>query len=347
MKATEDNPADPSLWENDIAVHHFVNLFGCGPAGPFPVFENLNLKQRAHFFFVSFAAFCKTLLSNPWKIIMKTIALMGLGLMGSSLGLALKKRGADVNIHAYARRAETRDAALALGAADAVFSDPSEAVKDADLIVFCVPILTIPELAKACLSGLKRGAILTDVGSTKAELSVSMGELLAGTGAVFVGSHPICGSERQGIMAGNAELYEGALTVVTPTANVVEEAVCEVSNLWENAGSTIRVMTPKVHDEILAATSHLPHVIATALVGCVNDGLFCGTGFRDTTRIADGSPEVWSDVVRTNAPALKAALKTFRKRLDEVDALVEAGDGEKLTEWFTAARDHRKDLLSE
>jgi len=276
---------------------------------------------------------------------MKTIAIMGLGLMGSSLGLALKKRGVDVEVRAYARRAETRDIALSLGAADSVFGDPAEAVAGADVVVFCVPILTIPELAKTCLPGLSPEAVLTDVGSTKAELATLMNELLSVTDVVFVGSHPICGSEQEGIEAGDADLYEGAVTVVTPKADAVEGTVSEVSNLWKSVGSTVRVMSPEKHDEILASTSHLPHMVAATLVRCVDDGLFCGTGFCDTTRIAAGSPEVWSDIVRTNAPALKSALADFRGQLEELDALIDSGDGDKLSAWFAAARDKRKELL--
>ncbi len=277
---------------------------------------------------------------------MKTIAIMGLGLMGSSLGLALKKRGVDVEVRAYARRDETREAALKIGAADCVFDDPVETVRGADMVVFCVPILTIPELAKACLSGLSPEAILTDVGSTKAELVILMDDLLAGIDAVFVGSHPICGSEQQGIEAGSPNLYKGAVTVVTPRSDAIEGTVSEVSNLWKSVGSAVRVMNPETHDEILATTSHLPHMVAATLVRCVNDGLFCGTGFLDSTRIAAGSPEVWSDIVRTNAPALKAALADFRGHLEELDALIDADDDEKLINWFAAARDKRKELLS-
>ncbi len=276
---------------------------------------------------------------------MKTIAIMGLGLMGSSLGLALKKRGVDVEIRAYARRAETREAALKIGVADAIFDDPVEAVRGVDMVVFCVPILTIPELAKACLSGLNPEAILTDVGSTKAELAILMDNLLAETDTVFVGSHPICGSEQHGIEAGKSNLYKGAVTVVTPQADAAEGVVSEVSNLWESVGATIRVMSPEAHDEILATTSHLPHMVAATLVRSVNDGLFCGTGFLDSTRIAAGSPEVWSDIVQTNAPALKSALKSFREHLDELDALIDTDDAEKLVSWFAVARDKRKELL--
>ena len=278
---------------------------------------------------------------------MKTIAILGTGLMGSSLGLALKKRGVPVRIHAYARRAETREAALNLGVADTVFDDPAKAVKGADLVVFCVPVLTIPELAKACRAGLKPGAILTDVGSTKACLNTLMAEALKGTGAEFIGSHPICGSEQQGIEAGDADLYEDAVTVVTPSALANKASVEEVSNLWKSAGSSVTVMDAKQHDAILAATSHLPHVVAAALALSAGDnGLFCGSGFRDTTRIADGSPQVWSDIVCTNGPALKVALKNFRENLDELAALLEEGNGEKLADWFASARDKRKELLS-
>jgi prephenate dehydrogenase len=277
---------------------------------------------------------------------MQTIAILGTGLMGSSLGLALKKRAVPVRIHAYARRPETRAAALNLGVADAVFSDPVQAVQGADLVVFCVPVLTIPELAKACRAGLKQGAIITDVGSTKACLNKLMAEALAGTGAEFIGSHPICGSEQQGIEAGDADLYDGAVTVVTPQPNSLQIAVGKVSGLWKQVGSIVKEMNADEHDCILAATSHLPHVVAAALALSAGDsGLFCGSGFRDTTRIAEGSPQVWSDIVRTNAPALKAALQNFSHHLNELTALVEDGDGEKLANWFAAARDKRKELL--
>jgi prephenate dehydrogenase len=202
-------------------------------------------------------------------------------------------------------------------------------------------------LAKACCAGLKSGAILTDVGSTKEELNRLMICALEGMNVEFIGSHPICGSEQQGIEAGNADLYAGAVTVVTPPMLAAEASIEKVSSLWKSAGSLVTVMDATLHDRILAATSHLPHVVAAALVLSAGDnGLFCGSGFRDTTRVAEGSPQVWSDIVRTNTPALKAALSTFRGQLDALSALIEEGDGEKLANWFAAARDKRKELLS-
>jgi prephenate dehydrogenase len=278
---------------------------------------------------------------------MQTIAILGSGLMGSSLGLALRKRNVPVRIHVYARRHETREAALKLGVADAVFADPAMAVKDADIVVLCVPVLTIPELAKACRDGLKPGAIMTDVGSTKEELNRLMICALEGMNVKFIGSHPICGSEQQGIEAGNADLYAGAVTVVTPPVLADEASIEKVSHLWKSAGSLVTIMDAVLHDRILAATSHLPHVVAAALALSAGDnGLFCGSGFRDTTRVAEGSPQVWSDIVRTNTPALKTALSNFRGQLDALSALIDEGDGEKLANWFAAARDKRKELLS-
>lgn len=277
---------------------------------------------------------------------METVAIAGTGLMGSSLGLALKAHGFAGRIQAYARREETRAAALRRGVADAVFADPAEAVRGADLVVLCLPVLSIPALAKACLPGLKPGAVITDVGSTKAELNRLMRTVLDGSGVEFVGSHPICGSEQQGIDAGVANLYEGAVTVVTPHAGNSSTAVSAVSALWEKVGSTVCSMSAEEHDQTLAATSHLPHVVAAALcLSAGHQGLFCGSGFRDTTRIADGSPQVWSDIVRTNSPALKKALALFRKQLDELEDRMNAADGEPLMEWFDAARRQRKELL--
>lgn len=266
--------------------------------------------------------------------------------MGSSLGLALKQRGAPVKVHAYARRPQTREAAAVRGAADEMFAHPADAVEGADLVVFCVPVLSIPELTKACLPGLRSGMILTDVGSTKAKLDQMMNELIAGTGTEFIGSHPICGSEMQGIEAGSGSLYDGSVTVVTPSIIADEHAVEKISELWKMAGSMVSVMSPEEHDRILAATSHLPHVAAAALVlsGGV-DGTLCGNGFRDSTRIAEGSPDVWADIAKTNGPALKKALKGYCENIYDLVALIDEGDREKLAAWFASARDKRRELL--
>ena len=265
--------------------------------------------------------------------------------MGSSLGLALKNRRIPVEVRAYARRQETREEAVRLGVADDVLADPVDAVRGVDLVVLCVPVQTIPALASACRDGLKAGAVITDVGSTKACLNVEMAEALAGSDAVFVGSHPICGSEQQGIESGSPDLYDGAVTVVTPQDGTSPELVAMVSNLWTSVGSVVRIMNADAHDAALAMTSHLPHVIAAALVlSAGEDGSLSGTGFRDTTRIADGSPDVWSDVVCTNRAALLDALDGFQNHLNELRTLVANGDDAALRKWFASAREKRRAL---
>lgn len=277
---------------------------------------------------------------------METIAILGTGLMGASLGLALKRRGVPVRIHAYARRAETREAAVRLGATDVAFADPAEAVRGAGRVVFCLPVLTIPAVAAACRAGLCSGAVLTDVGSTKAALVRQMAVALEGAPVEFVGSHPICGSEQQGLEAGRTDLYEGAMTVVTPSAGSTASAVEAVSTLWKQVGARVTVMDADEHDRILATTSHLPHAAAAAVVLSAGDnGLFCGSGFRDTTRIAAGSPEVWRDIFLTNRQPVLTALEACRRELDRLTVLLERNDAVGIEAWLAQAAAVRRALL--
>ena len=282
---------------------------------------------------------------------MNRIALMGLGLMGGSLGLGLKARGFDGRIVAYARREETRQAALQAGVADEAFTDPVAAVQDADLIVYCTPILTIPDLVMASRAGLKSGAILTDVGSTKAELEKRVTPLLAGTGAVFVGSHPICGSEQQGMEAARADLYEGAMVVVTPAA---PDATRQVMSFWEHLGALVTVLSAAEHDRLMARTSHLPHLVASLLAVTAGrdekseeTGPFCGTGFRDTSRVADGSPEVWHDIVSTNAAAIEAELQAYRAEIDQLIGWLAVGAFDKVKAFLALGRERRRALMNQ
>ncbi len=285
---------------------------------------------------------------------MKRIAIMGLGLMGGSLGLALKARGFDGVIAAYARRAETRDAALKAGIADEVFDDPAEAVRGADLIILCTPILTIPELVEQAKAGFKEGALLTDVGSTKAELAHKIGAVLAGSSAVFIGSHPVAGSEQQGIEAARADLYDGALVVVTPEDETRDqEAVRTVKGFWAGVGALVTVIPAEEHDRLMARTSHLPHLAASLLAATAGRdgapvlvGRFCGTGFRDTSRVADGSPEIWHDIVSTNAGAIGSELRAFRSELDQLIGWMERKEFEKVKRFLEVSRDCRRALMA-
>lgn len=285
---------------------------------------------------------------------MKRIAIMGLGLMGGSLGLALKARGFDGVIAGYARRPETRDAALKQKVVDEAFADPVEAVTDADLIIYCTPILNIPELVEQSKRGIKQGAILTDVGSTKAELAAKVGVTLKGSGAHFLGSHPVAGSEQQGIEAARADLYDGALVVVTPENEAREQdAVRAVKSFWTGIGALVAVVTADEHDRLMARTSHLPHLAASLLAATAGRdgapdivGQFCGTGFRDTSRVADGSPDIWHDIVSTNAASIGAELKAYRAELDQLIAWMEQKEFEKVKRFLEVSRDCRRALMA-
>lgn len=270
-----------------------------------------------------------------------------MGLMGSSLGLALKKRGAALRIQAYARRPETCEAALKRGAADSAFTDPKQAVRNAEVVVLCVPIWSIAKLAEEIMPALKSGAVVTDVGSTKSELLALMKEAFTGSEACFVGSHPIAGSEKTGVDAGNPDLYEGRLAVVCPAEETPADAVAAVSNLWKSVGSEVVEMSAAEHDATLATTSHLPHMVAAALARSVGTGKadFCGTGFKDTTRVASGSADMWVDIIDTNRTALEAELDRFHGELQGLISILRNGDSADIRRWLEEAAEQRNRIL--
>jgi len=274
------------------------------------------------------------------------IAILGLGLMGASLALGLKKRGLTGRIMGYARREETRSAALISGVVDQVFADPADAVREADQIVICVPIWTIAQLAEQIIPALKPGAVVTDVGSTKSELLRTMEPLFKDSAAHFVGSHPIAGSEKTGLEAGDPDLYQGRLTVVCPA-----EGSKEITDLWQAVGSEVIEMSPAAHDAMLASTSHLPHMVAAALARSVAEddpaqkADFCGTGFKDTTRVASGSADMWVDIIDTNRAALEAELGRFHEELQGLIKILHDGNGDDIRQWLEGAASDRNQIL--
>jgi prephenate dehydrogenase len=278
----------------------------------------------------------------------KRLAIVGLGLMGGALGMAVRARGLAESVRAFARREETRRAALDMKAADEVFATPEEAVKGSDFVVFCVPVLAIPDLAKACRPHFARGAVITDVGSTKAELASRLEPVFDGIHAGFVGSHPMAGSEKTGIAAARADLYDGALAVVTPSPGAAETAVARVAAFWERLGCRVVRMAPVEHDRIIARTSHLPHLVAAMLVKTVLSGdergvaEFCGSGFRDTTRVAGGSEDMWHDIVKTNRRFVMRELDAFAGTLERVRGMVKDGDFERLRTFLAESRAKRR-----
>lgn len=282
---------------------------------------------------------------------MKHVAIIGMGLMGGSLGLALRRKGL-AHVSAYARRPETRKLALDMGAVDVIFDTPQTALRSAELAVFCTPICAMPALAKECMSAFEPGCVVTDVGSTKAELVRDMDSLFRDTSIVFVGSHPMAGSEKSGLDAAMMNLYEGAVTAVTPGASTSEAGVQAVMTLWDGVGARVVRLDPKEHDSLVSKTSHLPHLISALLVMIAgrapqNNGLplFLGPGFKDTTRIAGGSPDMWHDIVKSNRAAILGELRQYGDALKELTGLIESEDYSGLRDRLETARTIRAKLL--
>lgn len=273
--------------------------------------------------------------------------------MGGSLGLALRtRRSADFDVVGWARRAEVRDRALRIGCVREAFDDPAAAATGADMVVLCVPILAMADVLKACARALSPRCVVTDVGSTKAELLRLLPPVMEGHGLGYCGSHPIAGSEKQGIEAARADLYEDAIVVVTPPPNRGDLAK-PVARMWEVVGSRVWEMDAETHDRIMARTSHLPHLAAAALSATVGRdeesedvSLCCGPGFRDATRIADGAPEIWKDIVQTNRSHIAAELEVLQRALERLRKAVAEGNMDEVLKFLADARQRRRRIMA-
>ena len=278
---------------------------------------------------------------------LERIAILGLGLMGSSLGMAVKQAFPECRRIGYARRQESRSKALDLDIVDEVTEWPESAVKDCDLAVACVPVLAIPDILGSAVPGLRTDAVVTDVGSTKVELVRQITEVMGELAPRFVGSHPIAGSEMAGMESARADIYRDARTVVTPAGTTAADALQQVEDFWRELGCKVSVMSPADHDGIIARTSHLPHLAAAALVQSVcrdGEGIapFCGGGFMDTTRVAAGSEELWHDIVKTNRSYMKQELDLFGRTLATLAELVENGEFERVRGFLARSREQRR-----
>jgi len=276
------------------------------------------------------------------------ITLVGVGLLGGSLGLAIKQRHLARRVEGYVRREASVAESRGRGAVDRATLDLASAVSGADLVVLCTPLGQMRPLVERMLPALKRGAIVTDVGSTKAGVVRQLERLVASAGAHFVGSHPMAGGEKTGVAAARADLFERAICIVTPTRRTHPAARRCVEALWRGVGGRVLRLSPAQHDRLVSRSSHLPHLLAATLVTCVLDArrsplqaAVCANGFRDTTRIASGSPEMWRDIALANRVFVGAALSQFRRRLDRVQKLLRAGDAEALAAFFRTAKSRR------
>lgn len=289
----------------------------------------------------------------PETLMFDTVALIGVGLIGSSLARALRGKGLARRIAGCVRSQASRDKVLELGLADSVHAEAGAAVEDADLVVVCTPIGTYARIAEAMAPKLKRGAIVTDVGSVKQAVIRDLGPLLP-EGVHFVPGHPIAGTERSGPEAGFAELFERRWCVLTPPPGTDAQAVERVAALWRACGSDVEIMEAGHHDKVLAMTSHLPHIIAYTIVGTATDletstqaevVKFSAGGFRDFTRIAGSNPVMWRDIFLNNREAVLEILQRFSEDLTALQRAIRWGEGETLEALFRRTREIREEVV--
>lgn len=251
------------------------------------------------------------------QVPINTVAIVGVGLIGGSIGLALKRRGLAKRVRGIGRTAAKLEQAVALGTLDEFHLDWS-GVRDVDVVVFCTPVNRIAEQMKEAADHASAGTLFTDAGSTKRDI-VQAAEASLPSAVRFVGAHPLAGSEKKGAEFANADLFVERWTVLTPTEKTPVSAVEDARDFWQRLGARVRLMSPEDHDRALALTSHLPHLVAAALAGILPENLreLTATGFRDTTRIAGGDPEVWAPIFQHNRAAVLAALVQLVDRLDK------------------------------
>jgi len=281
-------------------------------------------------------------------------AIIGLGLIGGSLGLAWRSSGCgNVHVTGYSRNPATREKALGMGAVDVLAETPAEAVKNADVVFLCTPILTMEKMAIEIAPYLKPGAIVTDVGSVKRYVVEQISPLLP-PGVSFVGGHPMAGREKSGIEAAVANLFIDKWYIVTPMPDTPRSAVEKVCNLAELAGAKTTVMDVESHDRRAAIISHLPHVAAAALVHLLDQDadsdetakLIAG-GFKDTTRIASSDADMWADICLTNSEAIRNGIETIQSLMSDVAKAIQTGDRVSLHDYFREAKIARDQLLLE
>lgn len=282
------------------------------------------------------------------------IALIGVGLIGSSISHAVRRAGLASDIVGASPSQSTRTKAVELGLVSRMFEDAGDAAADADLIILCAPVGAYAAIAKQIGPRLKAGAIVTDVGSVKASVVRDVRPHMPDSTA-FIGGHPIAGTEQSGPEAGFAELFDGRWCILTPDGDSDAAALARLEAFWQALGSSVEIMSPEHHDLVLAITSHVPHLIAYNIVNTAghlervtNSEVikFSAGGFRDFTRIAASDPVMWRDVFLNNKDAVLEMLGRFSEDLIELQRAIRFGDGEKLEAMFTAARSIRRGVIS-
>jgi len=291
-------------------------------------------------------------MSDAEPLYVKRLAVIGVGLIGGSLARVLRERGAVGEVVGIGRGEANLQRGVELGVLDRYSLDAREGVRGADLVFVATPVCSIPAVVAQIAPYLSPGAVVTDGGSVK-EYVVEACEPLMPRGTFFVGGHPIAGTEHSGVEASFATLYQGKRCIVTPTERTDPAALAKVVEIWKLAGSTVPLMDPVQHDRVVAAISHLPHMVAYSLVNAV-DGYdrfggellsFSAGGFRDFTRIASSDPVMWRDIALTNRDAILETMDFFAGYLARLRAMVETGDSGALESFFLNSKQKRDAIL--
>ncbi|WP_374305933.1 prephenate/arogenate dehydrogenase family protein [Methylocella sp.] len=285
--------------------------------------------------------------------IFERAAIIGVGLIGSSLAHVMRRKGLARAVVAYDASADVRTRAREIGLADVVPESLAEAVEGADLVMLCAPVGAMAKIAAEMAPHLKPGAIVSDVGSVKASVAADLGEALPAHVHVVPG-HPVAGTEQSGPDAGFATLFRNRWTILTPPEGADAQAVARMTRFWEGAGAHVETMAPAHHDLVLAITSHVPHLIAYNIVGTASDLedsaraeviKFSAGGFRDFTRIAASDPVMWRDIFLANKDAVLEMLGRFTEDLTALQRMIRRGDGEGLETLFTRTRAIRRGII--
>ncbi len=282
--------------------------------------------------------------------IFRKVAILGTGLMGASLGMALRERALVEKVSGYDRDPAAARVAFERGAIDEYHPDPGAAVRGADLIVLAMPVRCCPDILRETAHSFSPGAIITDLGSTKSCLLNDCSALIPET-VTYIGGHPMTGSEESGAAASDPAIWENAIYVLTPTEQVPDTKTEQLKALVEAIGAQPLIMNPADHDNIVALVSHLPHIVAVALVNTAacgaNDELvrnLAAGGFRDTTRIAMGSPEMWNDICATNHDAINSFIDKYIVELKTIRDLINSGRETELLHTLKSAKEYRKTI---
>ncbi len=279
----------------------------------------------------------------------RTMVIAGVGLIGGSLALAARERGLVEQVVGYGRNGKTLRRARKIGILDRYFLDPQAFPEETDLLVLATPVNAIAPLTRSFRPRLDRRCLVSDVGSVKRRVVADMERLLKG-GPAFVGAHPIAGSDQWGPDAARADLFARRRCIITPTARSDPAAVKRLRTFWRRVGAKVELMDAALHDRVLGVVSHLPHVAASALVNALErskvDSLdlaaYCGAGFRDTTRIAGGRPELWRDICLLNREAVLKGLREHARGIERFMDCIRRNDGPRLEREFERALATRK-----